>query len=306
LRDVLLIVNPVAGGGSMGRRWPALEGRLRSAGLEFDSELTSYPGQATELARRAVRAGRPVVGGVGGDGTISEVANGFFEGAEPIPTASRLAVVAAGTGGDFRRTFGIPTEPDRAAAMLRAGRSRRIDAGRVTCTLPGGETTVRYLVNVADAGIGQEVLARVNGGFRLLNGPVTYAVAAGLALLRWRNRPMRVCVDDEVCEAVAQQVVVANGQYFGGGLRIAPTALPDDGLLDVVLVGDVGMVDNLRGMRKIRQGSHLGHPKITHLRGRRIEISSPTPLHVDVDGELPGMLPALVEVVPGALELVCP
>jgi diacylglycerol kinase family enzyme len=190
--------------------------------------------------------------------------------------------------------------------MLRAGRSRRIDVGRVTCTQPSGAAIVRYLVNIADAGIGQEVLKRVNGGFRLLNGPVTYAVAAGLALLRWRNRPMRVCVDDEVCEAVAQQVVVANGQYFAGGMRIAPTALPDDGLLDVVLVGDMGMIDNLRGMQDIRRGSHLGHPKITHLRGRRIEISSPTPLHVDVDGELPGMLPALVEVVPGALELVCP
>jgi YegS/Rv2252/BmrU family lipid kinase len=304
--DVLLIVNPAAGGGAMGRRWPALESRLRRAGLEFESQLTNRPGQATELARQAVRAGRPIVGAVGGDGTIGEVANGFFEGAGPIPTRSRLAAVSAGTGGDFRRTFNLPTEPEGAAAMLRAGRSRRIDAGRVTCTLPSGGETIRYMVNVADAGIGQEVLIRVNGGFRLLNGPVTYAAAAGLALLRWRNRPMRVCVDDQVCEAVAQQVVVANGQYFGGGMRIAPTALPDDGLFDVVLVGDMGMVDNLRGMQKIRRGAHLGHPKVTHLRGRRIEISSPTPLHVDVDGELPGMLPALVQVVPAALELVSP
>ena len=127
----------------------------------FDSELTLRPGHGTELARQAVKAGWPIVAAVGGDGTISEVANGFFEDGAPIPTRSRLAALTTGTGGDFRRTFGIPTEPERAAAMLRAGRSRRIDAGRVTCTLAGGETTVRYLVNVADAGIGQEVLARV-------------------------------------------------------------------------------------------------------------------------------------------------
>jgi diacylglycerol kinase (ATP) len=306
LTDVLFIVNPAAGGGGTGRQWATLESHLRGTGLRFESEYTSRPGHATDLARQAVRAGWPTVAAVGGDGTISEVANGFFEDGEPIPTRSRLAALTTGTGGDFRRTFGIPTAPEEVAAMLAAGRSRRIDAGRVTCALPEGGTITRIFVNIVDAGIGGEVLTRINSGFRLINGEITFAAAAGLALLTWRNRPMRVTVDGAVHEVVAQQVVVANCEFFAGGMRMAPTALPDDGLLDVVMVGDMGLVDNLRGMRRIRRGAHLDHPKIAHLHGRRVEISSPTAIHVDVDGELPGRLPALIEIIPDALELVCP
>jgi diacylglycerol kinase family enzyme len=202
----------------------------------------------------------------------------------------------------------MPKAPEEAAAMLLAGRSRRIDAGRVTCSVPRGGQIVRHFVNVADTGIGGDVLTRVNGGFRVLNGEITYALAAGITLLRWRNRPMHVVVDGEARDVVAQQVVVANCQYFAGGMRVAPKARPDDGLLDVVVAGDLGMLDNLRGMRQIRRGDHLdgGNPKIWHRQARRVQVSSPTSLHVDVDGELPGMLPALFEVTPGALELICP
>ena len=308
MREVLLIVNPSAGRGLAGRRWPTFERELRAAGADFDVELTCRPGQATELAREAVLAGRRVVGAVGGDGTLSEVANGFFELGQPIPGRSRLAAVSLGTGGDFRRSFGLPTAPAAVAAMLLAGRSRRIDAGRVTCTGPAGERIVRHLVNVADTGIGGEVLERVNGGFRVINGEITYALAAALTLLRWRNRPMHLVVDDQAFDLVAQQVVVANCEYFAGGMRVAPAAQPDDGLLDVVVAGDLGLVDNLRGMQRIRKGKHLDgrDPKIRHFHARTVQVSSPTPLQVDVDGELPGALPAVFEAMPGALELVVP
>lgn len=245
---------------------------------------------------------------VGGDGTLSEVANGFFEDGEPIAGPSRLAAISEGTGSDFRRSFGLPRDPEEVAAMLRAGRSRRIDAGRVTCTAPSGGRIVRHFVNVADTGIGGEVLTRVNSGFRVLSGEITYALAAGLTLLTWRNKLMHVDLDGEARDVVAQQVVVANCQYFAGGMRVAPKALPDDGLLDVVVAGDLGLLDNLRGMRRIRRGTHLDgrNPKIWHRHAKRVEVSSPSRLHVDVDGELPGVLPALFEAMPGALELVCP
>jgi YegS/Rv2252/BmrU family lipid kinase len=308
MRDVLVIVNPRSNGGRTGRGWRTTAAHLEAAGLRFDVAMTSRPGDATYHARRAVREGRPVVVAAVGDGTINEVANGFFEGGEPGAGATGLGVLPMGTGGDFRRTLRIPTDPAAAAAVLEAGRVRRIDVGRVRCALPGGGQAVRHFVNVADAGIGGDVVRRVNQGHRLVNGEVTFLLASVTTLLRWRNKPMRIDVDGRVRELVAQQVVVANCQYFGGGMRVAPGAAPDDGLLDVIVAGDLGPVENLRGLGRIRRGTHLDepHPKLSHTQAVRVEISSPEIVLVDVDGEQPGTLPATFEVVPGALRVIVP
>jgi diacylglycerol kinase family enzyme len=171
-----------------------------------------------------------------------------------------------------------------------------------------GGTVVRHFVNIADAGIGGEVVDRVNSGGRIINGDVTFLLASIRTLLTWRNRPMRVVIDGRARELVAQQVVVANCQYFGGGMRVAPGAVPDDGLLDVVIAGDLGAWENVRGLRRIREGTHLdaGSPKLSHALAERVEISSPELTRVDADGEQPGVLPAVIEVQPAALRVVCP
>lgn len=308
MKEVMVIANPASAGGRTGRSWSQLASRLRAAGLDFDAALTSHRGEARELARTAVREGRRLVVAAGGDGTINEVANGFFDEGRPLLCDSRLGVLPLGTGGDFRRTFGIPLDPQEAAAVLRAGRVRRIDAGQVTLTLPGGGSSTVAFVNVADAGIGGEVVDRVNRGLRLASGELTFALASVLTGLRWKNKPMRVLIDEEVLEVVAQQVVVANCRYYGGGMLVAPGAAPDDGLLDVVVVGDLGILEAARLLVQLRRGTHLGpgRPKLVHKRAFRVEVSSPQPVRVDVDGEQPGWLPATFEVVPGALELVVP
>jgi diacylglycerol kinase (ATP) len=308
VKDTLVIVNPASAGGRTGRRWPAVAARLREAGLDFDAALTSRAGDAVELSRQAVREGRALVVAAGGDGTINEVVNGFFEDGEPVVAGTRLGVLPMGTGGDFRRTLGFPADVDEAAAVLRAGRVRRIDAGRATCALPGGGTTVRHFVNVADAGIGGDVVERVNRGRRLVNGEITFLLASIRTLLAWRNRPMRIVIDGRARELVAQQVVVANCQCYGGGMRVAPGAQPDDGLLDVVIAGDLGIWENVRGLRRIRSGTHLGagDPKLSHALAERVEVSSPELVRVDADGEQPGVLPAVFEVQPAALDVVCP
>ncbi len=308
MKDVLVIVNPAAAGGRAGRGWPRIATELRRTGLDFDVALTSCAGEATDIARLAVREGRALVVAAGGDGTVNEVANGFFEAGEPVPTSTRLGLLPLGTGGDFRRSFGIPVRAEGAAAVLRAGRSRRIDAGRLTCVARGSGTVVRHFVNIADAGIGGEVVARVNRGGKLGGGPLTFLVASLLTLMRWRNKPMRVVIDGTAEDWVAQQVVVANCQYYGGGMRVAPRARPDDGLLDVIVIGDVGVWENVRGLGRIRRGTHLedSNPKLRHVLARRVEVSSPEPVLLDADGEQPGRLPATFEVQPSALELVCP
>jgi YegS/Rv2252/BmrU family lipid kinase len=248
---------------------------------------------------------RELVVAVGGDGTINEVVNGLLGSAAPPAITTRLGLLPMGTGGDLRRTLGIPRDVDAAAAILRSGRSRRVDAGRVTCAV-GGETVTRHFINVADAGIGGEVAGLVNRGFRLVNGETTFTAAGAIALLRWRNKRMRLLVDGAVSSVIAQQVIVANCEYAGGGMRIAAGALPDDGLLDVIVIGDVGKLDTLGLMASVRKGTHLGHPKIFRRLGRHIEISSDEHVGVDLDGECPGTLPATFDVVPSALEVVVP
>lgn len=305
MSPAFVIVNPASAGGRTARTWPALAARLRALGLDFESAFTTGPGQATELARQALDRGHELIVAAGGDGTISETAGGFFEAGEPIPTRARLGILPTGTGGDFRRTFGIETGVEAAARTLLHGVPRAIDAGRVTFAAEGGRRVLPF-VNIADAGYGGEVVHRVNRGPKF--GPATFKVAALRSLLAYRNAPMVVVVDGERHELRAQQVVVANCQYFGGGMRMAPMADPGDGLLDVILVGDVSVLETLRGLREVTRGTHLhaGNPKWSQHRARRVEVSSPVPVRLDVDGEQPGMLPATFEVVPAALTLMTP
>jgi diacylglycerol kinase (ATP) len=300
---VIVVVNPAAVGGRTGREWPRVSAQLRAEGLRFDAELTSRPGDAARIARRAAAEGRQLIVAAGGDGTVYEVVNGLLEAKER--PATRLGLLPMGTGSDLCRTFGIPREPVSAAAALRRGATRRIDAGRLTCAGPGGPTT-RYFVNIADAGIGGDVADLVNRGFRIINGEVTFSLAAVLTLLRWRNPRLLLDLDGERLELVSQQVVVANCEYYGGGMRIAPGALPDDGLFDVVINGDLGILETLLLLRKVRAGAHFPHPKLERRSARRVEVSSESRVGVDADGERPGDLPAVFEVVPGAIELVVP
>lgn len=308
MQEILVIVNPASGGGSTGKRWERLAGTLLAAGLKFETALTTRPAEATEIARRGIREGRRIIAAAGGDGTLNEVANGFFANGEPIPTETALALVPLGTGGDFRRTFDLPQGAARVAGLLVRGQTRVIDAGRARYRGHAGGEEVRAFVNIADAGIGGEVVDLVNRSSKRLGGDLTFMLASVRSLLAWRNKPMSVDVDGEKRELKAQQVVAANCRYFGSGMHVAPMADPSDGLLDFLLIGDLGVMENVRGLSKIKAGRHLedGNPKWEVLRGRRLEVSSPERVRVDLDGEQPGFLPASFEVVPAALNLVVP
>jgi YegS/Rv2252/BmrU family lipid kinase len=305
--DVLFIVNPASGAGRCGREWSAITSWLPSTGLQFDAFLTTRPLEATAMAERAVRESRPVIVAVGGDGTLNEVVNGFFHNGAPLPTTSRLAMLPLGTGGDFRRTLKIPLDPRAALQVIQTGIPRRLDAGCVSYQAPDGSTGVRHFINIADAGLGGEVVNRVNHGSKRL-GPATFKVASLMALLAWKNKPMDVVVDGVAHNLKAQQVIIANCQYFGGGMRMAPTASPTDGVFDVILVGDAGKVETIRGIGTISRGEHLDehNPKLEHMYGKRIAVNSTEKVRIDLDGEDPGFLPAMFEIQPSAIEFITP
>lgn len=300
---MIAVVNPVAGGGSAARRWPAVAARLRRDGCSFDEAMTRGPGDAESIARRATQEGRATVLAAGGDGTVNEVVNGILgAGCAELP---EVAVIPLGTGTDLCRTFGIPLEAAQAAALVRRGARRRIDVGRLTCIGRGGPTS-RFFVNIADAGIGGEVADFVNSGFKFVNGELTFSLAAVITLLRYRNPVLSLDLDGTTREVTAQQVVIANCQYYGGGMRMAPQAVPDDGLFDVIINGDLGAFETIGLLGKVRSGKHMSHPKMERVLARRVEVSSRSRVGVDADGERPGDLPATFEVVPRAIQLLVP
>ena len=269
--------------------------------------MTTRPLEATEFAYAAVRESRPVVVAVGGDGTLNEVVNGFFHNGAPIPTTSKLAMLPLGTGGDFRRTLRIPLDFKEAVQIITQGTPRRLDAGCATYAAPDGSTAVRHFINIADLGLSSDVAHRVNSGSKRF-GAAAFTITSALALLGWKNKPLTVVVDGNQFDLVAQQVVIANCQYFGGGMRMAPSAKPTDGVFDVILIGNVGKLETARQMGNIRNGTHLDdhNPKIQLMYGKRISVSSNEHVLIDLDGETPGTLPALFEIQPGAIEFLAP
>jgi diacylglycerol kinase (ATP) len=285
-----------------------VEGWLPSSGLPYEVAKTTRPNEATEIAQRAVLESRPLLVAVGGDGTLNEVVNGFFRNGAPIPTTSKLAMVPLGTGGDFRRTLRIPADPAQAVDVLRNGLVRRLDAGCVTYSTEDGGTGVRHFINIADAGMGGEVVNVVGNGTKSF-GSAAYMIGGFRALLRYKNKPMTVVIDNNKYELPkAQSVVVANCQYFGGGMQMAPAASPTDGVFDVVLIKNAGKIETMRGMNDIRSGKHLDqeNPNYELVYGKRISVTSPEKVRLDIDGEAIGFLPALFEIQPGAIEFVTP
>lgn len=297
----VFLVNPASDNGATGPRWPQLAHELAQAGLTGNALFSERPGQLAELARRAADEGATLLVVVGGDGSVNEVVNGIAgrDGVE-------LALLARGTGWDFVRTYGIPRTPAGVARTALHGETRTIDLGRVTYRSWSDEEATAWFANVASAGMSGAIAKRANETSKALGGKVSYALATLAVFARWQNGEVRVDVDGTVREGRMEDVVVANGRYFGGGMKICPGAEPDDGLFDVLLIGDVTRRELLRTLPKLYRGTHLPHKKAELLRGRLVTVESAEPLPVELDGEQPGTTPARFEVVPGALRIRVP
>ena len=305
-RRAVFVVNPASDGGRTGSKWPEIAAAARRHGLEVVERLTESAGHATALAREAVAAGEELVVAVGGDGTVNEVVNGFFdEAGASLGGPAALGAIQRGTGCDFVRTFGIPKKTDRAVATIAAGRRRRIDIGRATCATPDGPR-VRMFANIASCGMSGAVAERANATSKRLGGTPAFLFATIATFVGWRNVEFHVRADDVERTLVANNVVCANCRFFGGGMKIAPDAEPDDGLLDVILVGDISKADFVLNLHRLYRGTLGRHPKVEHLRARRIEITPVRTLPAEIDGEQPGTTPVTFEAVPGALDLIVP
>jgi len=295
-----VIVNPESNQGKTRKRWKEIKEAIKSHIYEFKYEFTEKPLQAIDLAREAIKGGSELIIGVGGDGTMNEIANGFFEGRKIINPATTLGVVPAGTGCDLNKSLNIPSGLKDALKVIIQAPSSLIDVGRVTFKDHAGGDSARFFLNVADFGVGGEVVKRVNQR-RLERKASSYVRCLISAMVHYKNRRMRIRVDGrELPEADYLVGAVANGRIFGKGMKIAPGAKLDDGLFDLVLVKGMRFLEFCRHGWKIFLGTHLTHPKISLIRGRQIEA---LPLEegdvlLELDGEQLGHLPATFEILP--------
>jgi diacylglycerol kinase (ATP) len=306
----LIIVNPASAGGRTGRRWVAMRRALDAANVEYDSHPTAARNDATSATRDALAAGYQRIVCCGGDGTLNEVVNGFFTpDGGPLSSDAILGLLPSGTGGDFRRTIGLPTENTALAATLAANHTRRIDAGRISYDDPA--TAPRQFINIADCGVGGEVVAQVNRSRSKGGGVRGTAVFLGIslrALTTYGGRPVRLTLDGKATVLEIQNVVIANVRCFGGGMRIAPAAELDDGWFDVIVLPALGRVRTLLAMPSVYRGSHVRQPGVLVRRAKavRIEPLDSRPLLFDIEGEQIGMAPATLTCLPGALRFCVP
>ena len=302
--DLLLIVNPRSANGSTGRRWPAIEGKLRSLLPPFDVAFSERPLHATAIAREATgRYG--CIALVGGDGTVNEVANGLVADDRPLRPDLTLGIIPRGTGADFVRTLGIPRDLEGAAERLARGKVLEIDVGKVRYRSPDGSETVRYFLNEGEIGMGAAASDRVNRSSKRLGGRLSFLRATLITALSYRPHLVNLSLDG----APAQQMLLtnvwlANGQYSGGGIRMAPRARLDDGLLDVVCIGKLSRLQTVIFLPKLRSGAFIDLPQVTYLTARRIEAESEVPVLIEVEGEAIGSLPATFELIGERLKVI--
>jgi len=307
----VFIVNPQAGGGKSDKELKQLLADIESIYGNAKIQFTERKMHATELARTAVESGTELIVAVGGDGTISEVAAGFFDAKgkplKPVKQAPALGILPAGSGSDYARTIGIPRSSAIALQILQTRKTKAMDVGMIDFTGNDGTPTRRMFINIADVGIGGEVVDILERQGKKLGAFLSYQIATVRGLIGYKNKNLEITLDKkQKFDGVYNGVIVAIGKYFGSGMKIAPDAQPDDGFFDVVMLGEMSKLEMIAKMQKVRNGTHIFEKNISVHRAKHVSIKSDIKALLDCDGEMPGECPADFTILPGALNVVVP
>ena len=295
--STFVVANPCAGAGEVEREWPRIERLLRAKLPELDYAFTEGPGHATLLAREALRAGWEMVLSVGGDGTLNEVVNGFWEPMDgedqfrldeqswivrrqelpaPIAPEAALGMIPMGTGGDFRRTVGLMGDVAETIEHLGGRRVRQVDVGQMGYLDGDGLVASRLFLNIASAGMSGLIDSYVNRTWKGLGGRTSFLVGTVRGYFAWRPQAVEVRLDDtREIEETIHNLVVANGEYFGGGMWVAPGAEIDDAHFQVVVMREASFMRSLRMLAAMYRGEHLAMPEIYRLDARQVSARPP-------------------------------
>jgi YegS/Rv2252/BmrU family lipid kinase len=298
------IINPQAGNGSTGRSWPGLAPYARKRLGAFQALVTKRPGDAFSCSRHAVEAGVERLICMGGDGTLNEVVNGIMavsdNHANPV-----LGIVPNGTGCDLVRTLSIPRDVRAAVDLIAANQTHFLDIGRLTFQGPGKRTVHRYFHNITSFGIGGEVDARVNRTTKAFGPFLSFMWATLISVLSYDKKQVRLRTESGVDQTVrVWNVAIANGQFHGGGMWVAPEARVDDGRFHITVIGDLSLAAACRNLPRLYNGRIGRIAQVSMMTATRIEAESAQKVLLDVDGEQPGRLPLSAEIVPRALRII--
>ena len=300
MNRVHVIVNPQSAGGKTEGRWEVIKEIIKSHFQEFKYIFTEKPKQATDIARELLKGGFDLIIGVGGDGTLNEITNGFFKDQRDstiINSEASLGIVPSGTGSDFIRAMKIPRDFQKSVKLIKDSKMRKIDVGKVAFS-----TSSQYFINVSDFGLGAEVIKRLSTIPAQKRGRLTYYRGLLSTIKNYHAKPIKITLNDnEVIEGRFLIGAVANGKIFGGGMIIAPEAEPDDGYFDVILIEDMKKIEIVTNSRHLYTGAILKNPKVRLRRAKSVRVNSTEEVNIECDGELSGTLPAEFTVIPGAV-----
>jgi diacylglycerol kinase (ATP) len=300
--ELTVIVNPHAGRRRVGQEISRLQESLRERDLPNRLVLTERPGDATRIASEALEAGGRFVVAVGGDGTVNEVLNGMFRDGEPLVADAVLGVVAAGSGCDLVRTFGLPGDATKACRHLAGDNTYPFDVIKITYANEHGGQAERYCANITEAGLGAAVAARA-AKLPARLGQSRYFIAFWRVLPAFKLAQVRVQADRKVYEGPAYQVVVANCQFYGGGMRISPRSYPGDGVLDT-LVFTGPKSDAFTMIPRVYRGDHIPNDHIREMRSKvAVRVEADRALPIEADGEILGSTPATFQVIPQRIRM---
>lgn len=303
--SILFIVNPTAAQGALGEAWESLAKGLKGSIRKFDFGFTRGPGDGVTMTRAALKKGYEMVVAVGGDGTLNECVNGYFRKGKPINKKARIGILPFGRGSDTARGLGLPKIPEKAMAHFATDDYRKLDVGKVSFIDSKGQPAERYFINVANVGIVPHVVNWSDKSPLVFGAMGAYVYGALRGALEFKSQNVLIkATGHEALKVKLMNLVVANGSYFGAGMKIAPKAKPDDGLLDLIVAKDMPLLKFLRHLPDLYTGEHVRLKNVTTMRTTKVVVSPVDPnqtLLVEIDGDTVGTLPATFEILPRAL-----
>jgi YegS/Rv2252/BmrU family lipid kinase len=303
-KEWFTIVNPNAGNGKGKKDWERISSLLVRENIPVSMKFTEKKCQAIELAREAIETGFRKIISVGGDGTLNEVVNGVFTQDRVSPKEVVLGMIPVGTGNDWGRMFGIPLVYEGAVDVIKENKIMSHDIGLVSYYC-GSEQHSRYFINIAGLGFEAMVVNKTNRQKdKGRSNQAIYFYNLLSSLVSYKKTNADIIVDGRKTKSKIFSINVGNGRYCGGGMRQTPDALPDDGLLDITVIRDMGRIEIIKSLKILYDGTILSHPKVDGYRCKNLRVATESVLYTEADGESLGHTPAEFSIIPGGINVV--